>query len=97
MFGVRAFGSVRVPDMPWVVLATADGVGSSEISAADFRDTHALFHRESGRFVGVDSSGTMWLGKTPISMIDGVWYMEIDGDARYEMIPAASLELRIIA
>ena len=82
-----------------MVVATASSISERvPIMAADFRDTHALFHSKSGNFIGVDHVGIMWFGKPPLKMINGIWYMEINEEAieDNQMVSASSLELKLI-
>ena len=58
-----------------MVLLTTKHVGDgSALMAADFRDTHALRHKASSCFLGIDSSGQVRLvDQKTIKMVDGIW------------------------
>jgi hypothetical protein len=88
----------RVPLPPWMALLTAEEAGpGNEIMAADFKDTHALFHARSGKFVGLRRDGSMWTGEPPMSLVDGLWFIgESEAQPQLTEIPAAELTLRKI-
>lgn len=87
----------KVPEEPWTVLLTSEEISeNSKIYIADFRDTHALFHGKSQKFVGLNKNGHMKLGVMPISLIDGIWYLKEDQDSKFSDIPALELILKRI-
>lgn len=89
----------RVPKRPAMVLLTAEEVSlESDMGVADFRDTHALYHEKSGRFVGLCEDGVMRLGSVPPELVNGVWYLLEDPEAQAANpdLPAMGLVLRII-
>jgi hypothetical protein len=63
-----------------VLLTIQDLVDEVPLMIADFRDTHALFHPKSGRFLGLTRNRGMRMGKSPIQMIDGIWYINEDDE-----------------
>ena len=81
-----------------VLLTAEEAAYGSEVCMADFRDTHALFHEASGKFVGLCEDGAMRFGKLPLAMVDGIWYLEEDSDAqeRYKDVPTTEASLRRI-
>lgn len=96
---MRQIDSQVLAQLPYVVMLTAKSVDVYEtIMIADFKDSEALFHEPSGRFVGMELNGSMCLGKKPIVMQDGVWYMNIDDEMneKYRGVPALNLVLRPI-
>ena len=89
----------KVPKLPMMCLATSEFVSlKSKIHIADFRDVSALYHNESQRYVGVDQSGAMKLGKGRPMLVNGIWYLEFDPNSvkEYREIPALNLELKSI-
>lgn len=53
-------------------------IDGEPLMIADFRDTHALFHKETGRFVGLTRRRGVRLGCPPLRLKDGIWYLNED-------------------
>lgn len=78
-------------------LLTSEEISKNcKIMAADFRDTHALFHDGVGRFIGYNRDGVMKFGKKPLSLVNGLWFLEEDNNVNISNISAMSLRLAII-
>lgn len=48
---------------------------------ADFRDTTALAYQKTRHFLGLSRNRGIRLGKHPLRMIDGVWYLTEDPES----------------
>lgn len=74
-----------------------DGV---PLMIADFKDTHALFHIESERFIGLTRNRGIRLGKPPLVMTDGIWFLEEDLEIEMKFrdlnVGSTNLVLRVI-
>jgi hypothetical protein len=95
---MRAFNG-RFPKRPWMALLTAEAVSRNcPMRWADHRDTHALYHSESGRFVGLNIDGELLLGQEGIRMVDGVWILQEDPEMlkKYLNLNPLNLMLQII-
>jgi hypothetical protein len=57
------------------LLTMEDLVDGEPLMMADFRDVRALFHKETGRFVGLARDTGVRLGRPPIRLKDGIWYL----------------------
>ncbi len=82
-----------------MALLTAEAVSRNcPMRWADHRDTHALYHSESGRFVGLNIDGELLLGQEGIRMVDGVWILQEDPEMlkKYLNLNPLNLMLQII-
>ena len=78
MFNVRQIDLPMLQENGSLILLTSRDIAEdSPLYVADFRDIQALVYVPTGNWLGTDGSGIR-LGKGPLEMIDGVWYMEED-------------------
>lgn len=89
-----------VPDGGILVLLTMEELIDGEpLMMADFHDMRALYHKETGRFVGLTRRKRVMLGRPPLRLKDGIWYLNEDmelGKLRQDVpitSETASLEL----
>lgn len=75
---MRPFDWGLVPDAGLVLLTVAEVSDESLVCVADFRDTHALAYVPTNAFMGQSRTRGMRLGKLPLQMRDGIWFMEED-------------------
>lgn len=86
-----------VPDRDWLVLLTmeepADGVPAS---MADFRDSEALAHSGTGRWIGLGRRGVRF-GSGPPELRNGVWFVREDGRAakRFRDVTVSAADMRL--
>lgn len=95
---MRDFDWKYVPAKGLVLLTAVDL--DSSVCIADFRDTHAIAYKKSGGFIGQSWTGGMRLGRLPLHLVDGIWYMLEDGKSQSEhseiLLNPQSVILRII-
>jgi len=79
---MRDFDWKYVPQTGLVLLTVPEISKDVQVQIADFRDTHALAYAPSGGFIGYSHKGSelgvpgsMRLGKTPLHLVDGIWFM----------------------
>jgi len=81
---------VTVPDL--------EGLG--DMYLADFKDSQALAFKKTNHFLGLSRNRGIRLGRHPLRMIDGVWYITEDPEAKMAIqdlqISHEALCLRII-
>jgi len=88
-----------VPDGGWLVLLTmeepADGVPAS---MADFRDSKALTHSKTGRWLGLGRSGVRF-GSGPPELRNGIWFVREDPKAvrRFRDVTVEAADMRLVA
>lgn len=71
-----------VPESGDLVLLTAEDVASQEpLKMADFKDSHGLFYKALGGWLGLSRTGVR-MGKEPIWMQDGLWMCKADEDSQ---------------
>lgn len=69
-----------VPAGGELALMTMDELVDGEpMMMADFRDTKALVHKATRAYVGLHRSGDVRLGRTPLFLRNGIWYVTEDG------------------
>lgn len=87
-------------DNMMVLLTVPDLMDGVSFQVADFKDSHAVAYTKTGNFLGLNRSGGIRLGKPPIEMIDGIWYLQEDLKAQQAHpdleISAADIALRLI-
>jgi len=84
-----------------LLLTMAEVVDGSALMAADFRDTHALFHSGTGRFIGLSRDRGIRFGSPPVRMENGIWVLEEDPELAETVkdvrISASDLTLKAIS
>jgi hypothetical protein len=79
---MRDFDWKFVPVKGLVLLTVQEISIHSPVFIADHRDTHALAYTPTGGFIGQSLRNGMRLGKVPLRLIDGIWYMAEDEDSQ---------------
>ena len=68
-----------IPTEGILVLMTMEELVDGEpLMMADFRDTRAIFHNETGRFLGLTRRRGVVFGRAPIRLKNGIWYLNED-------------------
>lgn len=102
---MKPFDWKYVPEKGLVLLTVAEVIQDTEVSIADFRDTHALAFKKNGGFIGwsrhgAGGDGAMQLGKLPLHLVNGIWYMNEDFEAQEQyanvQLEISMLELKLI-
>ncbi len=82
------------------LVTVEDLVDLAEMRIADFRDSSALSHKPTGRFVGLSTDGRIVLCRGPLWMEGGIWRGTIGEEATRNMegapISSGSLSLSIV-
>ena len=60
------------------LLTMEDLIDGHHLMIADFRDMKALFHKETGSWVGLTRGRGIRLGRPPLRLQDGIWYINED-------------------
>lgn len=68
------------PEGPLVLLTMDDVVDGIPAQMADFRDSKALVHRRTGRWMGLGRRGIR-LGSGVPELRDGIWFVREDPEA----------------
>ncbi len=90
-----------VPTKGILALMTMEELIDGEpLMMADFRDTRAVFHKGMGRFIGLTRRRGVALGRPPIRLKDGIWYLnedlELGRTQRYIPITSETASLELI-
>jgi hypothetical protein len=93
---MRRFNPRVLTDRDLVLLTIEDIVDSSPMFMADFRDSFALVHKKTGRFIGADHFGYLRLGMDP-KLVDGIWRLteDVDTQKKYEDIQIRPEDLHL--
>ena len=75
---MRQADNRKVPDGLYAILTSKELTDDAKVFIADFRDTNALQHIKTGAFLGLGRDGSIRLCRKPASLIDGIWYAEVD-------------------
>jgi hypothetical protein len=76
--GMRKVWDVSLPEAGVLILTNVeDLVVRAELLAADFRDTHGVYHKEAACWLGFGARGLSF-GKDPPRLVDGIWYVDSD-------------------
>lgn len=99
---MRDFDWKYVPETGLVLLTVSEIAQDIGVSIADFRDSYGLSFKKNGGFIGWSrkGGGAMLLGRLPLRLVNGIWYMDEDIEAQEHysnvQLELSMLELKLI-